>query len=80
MNAANYTSAGRTYRICFEHGREDVFLHSDTSARRYSRQKGAKSAWRNCIGGEGSRQIGSCWESIRVYEEPKMFDVLQPTY
>ena len=77
----NYTSVGRTYKICFEDGvAYDVVFHSDTSARRYCRQKGAKSAWRNCIGDEGSKHVGSCWDSIRVYEEPKMFDVLQPTY
>ncbi len=76
----NYTSVGRTYKICFEHGVQDVFLHSDISARRYSKQKGAKSAWRHCVGGEGSRQVGSCWEYIRVYENAKMLDASQPTH
>jgi len=77
----NYTSVGRTYKICFEHGvAYDVVFHSDTSARRYCRQKGAESAWRHCVGDEGSRQVGSCWEYIRVYENAKMLDVSQPTH
>jgi hypothetical protein len=65
--AANYTSAGRTYKICFKYVTEDVVLHSDKSARRYSKARGAKSAWRPCKWNEGSNTVGYSREYTRVY-------------